>query len=251
MLGGILALIAAVTFAMNNAAFRRGALTGTVAQAMAISLACSGWQCSLSRHCSRAPGARCRLSRDPSMMLCAAGILHFAWGRYCNFRATKAMGANLVGPAQQSSIVVTLAPGDLLPGEALTPLRAARHPAGRPWRPRCRCAWQRKATLARRPRQRFQPNYAEGYTFALPVGDRLWLQPDPGAAEPAGWRPARQHRRRPDRLCRGDGASWLSPCCRPDASRRHAQRRSRVGKWFSISGALVAPRRCSATWRWR
>jgi hypothetical protein len=30
-----------------------------------------------------------------------AGVIHFFWARYCNYRATKAIGANLVAPVQQ------------------------------------------------------------------------------------------------------------------------------------------------------
>ena len=27
-----------------------------------------------------------------------AGIVHFVWGRYCNYRAVQAIGSNLAGP---------------------------------------------------------------------------------------------------------------------------------------------------------
>jgi uncharacterized membrane protein len=57
------------------------------------------------------------------LALAAAGILHFVGGRYCNFRATKAMGANLVGPIQQVSLVLTLVLAIVVLGESLTPLR--------------------------------------------------------------------------------------------------------------------------------
>src|SRR5579871_6403033 len=38
MLGGLLSLLSALTFAFNNAGIRRGVLGGTVAQAMAVSV---------------------------------------------------------------------------------------------------------------------------------------------------------------------------------------------------------------------
>ena len=38
MLAGFLALLSAATFAFNNASLRRGVLTGSVAQAMAITV---------------------------------------------------------------------------------------------------------------------------------------------------------------------------------------------------------------------
>ena len=166
MLGGVLALVAAVTFALNNAAYRRGALTGSVAQGMAISLPLGaviflaallltgGWRAILG------------FPAFSFWLLCAAGILHFAWGRYCNYRATKAMGANLVGPPQQLSIVVSLILAIIVLGETLTPLKmigillVVLGPAV--------SLRARKGTLgpdATTPA--FQPNYAEGYTFAL------------------------------------------------------------------------------------
>ena len=45
-----------------------------------------------------------RMSAGRCSLLSLAGIIHFAFGRYCNYRATKAMGANLVGPVQQGSL---------------------------------------------------------------------------------------------------------------------------------------------------
>jgi hypothetical protein len=30
--------------------------------------------------------------------------MHFVWGRYCNYRATRAIGTNLVAPIQQISL---------------------------------------------------------------------------------------------------------------------------------------------------
>lgn len=166
MLGGFLALLAAITFALNNAAFRRGALTGTVAQGMAISLALGVVLFVAATFLTGAWNAVFAFPAKSFWLLCAAGILHFAWGRYCNFRATKAMGANLVGPPQQVSIVVSLVLAIVVLGEALTPLRilgillVVLGPAV--------SLRARKATLgpdAAKPA--FKPDYAEGYTFAL------------------------------------------------------------------------------------
>src|SRR4029453_10282566 len=60
---------------------------------------------------------------EGALALCGAGIIHFVGGRYCNYRATKAMGANLVGPLQQTSLLLTLALAVTALGETLTPLR--------------------------------------------------------------------------------------------------------------------------------
>ncbi|MEE8284661.1 MAG: EamA family transporter, partial [Alphaproteobacteria bacterium] len=52
-----------------------------------------------------------------------AGILHFVWGRYWNYRAVKEMGANLSGPVQQLSLLVALTFAVILLDEKLTVLR--------------------------------------------------------------------------------------------------------------------------------
>jgi uncharacterized membrane protein len=56
-------------------------------------------------------------------LLTVAGIVHLALARYCNYRATKAIGANLVAPIQQYSLVITLVLAVVWLGEALTVLR--------------------------------------------------------------------------------------------------------------------------------
>ena len=107
--------------------------------------------------------------------LAAAGILHFVWGRYCNYRATKAMGANLVAPVQQSNMLVTLALAIWILGEHLTPLRVIGiglvmlGPALTYERPRRKASDMTAARAGRQPAAAamFQPNYAEGYLFAL------------------------------------------------------------------------------------
>jgi uncharacterized membrane protein len=55
--------------------------------------------------------------------LALSGIMHFVWGRYCNYRATRAIGTNLVAPIQQINLIFTLVLAILILGETLTPLR--------------------------------------------------------------------------------------------------------------------------------
>jgi uncharacterized membrane protein len=55
--------------------------------------------------------------------LSASGIMHFVWGRYCNYRATRAIGTNLVAPIQQINLIFTLLLAIWILGETLTPLR--------------------------------------------------------------------------------------------------------------------------------
>ena len=161
-----------MSFAAESATVRRGVLTSSVTQAMSITVPLglpvffvvallSGWL-----------GLVFGFSPEAVVWLALAGIVHFVWGRYCNYRATKAMGANLAAPVQQCSILVTLALAIYVLGEYLTPLRVfgialvILGPA---------LAYERKekkepvaaATIELNPHKVFQPKYAEGYFFGF------------------------------------------------------------------------------------
>ncbi|WP_011580395.1 MULTISPECIES: DMT family transporter [Chelativorans] len=166
MLGSLLALFAAVTFALNNAAYRRGALTGSVAQGMAVSLSLGVLIFFAASILIGGLEAIFSFSSFSFWLFCAAGLLHFAWGRYCNYRATKAMGANLVGPPQQLGIIVSLVLAIIVLGETLTPLRILGIllvVLGPAISLRARMATQGPDA----PKPTFQPNYVEGYYFAF------------------------------------------------------------------------------------
>jgi drug/metabolite transporter (DMT)-like permease len=123
VLGGFFALLAAVTFALNNASARRGVITGSITQAMAITVPLGVPLFLIPTILAGSLGMLFGFSLEAALALCGAGIIHFVGGRYCNYRATKAMGANLVGPLQQTSLVLTLALAVTALGETLTPLR--------------------------------------------------------------------------------------------------------------------------------
>ena len=181
MLGALLAVLSAATFAFNNASVRRGVLTGTVGQAMAITVPLGVPLFFLAALLTGNLAAVASFSPAALAALALAGSLHFVWGRYCNYRATRAMGANLVAPVQQVHLVVSLTLAIWLLGEELTALRilgialvligpsftmrerrragtsAVEHPVS-----------DQKITAidAERPAG-FEPKYAEGYLFAL------------------------------------------------------------------------------------
>ena len=185
MLGGLFALLAAATFGFNNAAIRRGVLTGTVFQALAITVPMG------------VPflfvillftGQLYNLASFPISAyawLAFAGVLHFVWGRYCNYRSTRAIGGNLAGPWQQASMILSLTLAIVLLGETLTPLKVlgigliiggvvATTKAARVARVKADAEKAEAAAAAESdptkeaPAQpAFQPRYAEGYLFAL------------------------------------------------------------------------------------
>ena len=171
VLGGILGLLAAATFAFNNAAARRGVLTGSVAQAIAITVPIGVPLFLVAASATGSLVIVAEFSPHALLYLASAGIIHFVWGRYCNYRATKAMGANLVGPVQQISLVLTLGLAIWVLGESLTPLRVIgillvvlgpmlTLPGNGP-RPATAPA---TATPGIPP---FKANYAEGYLWSL------------------------------------------------------------------------------------
>jgi len=123
MLGALLAVLSAATFAFNNAAARRGVITGTVIQAMSITVP-TGLVCFIPA--ALVTGAVARLPTLPAASLVAmagVGLLHFIVGRYCNYRANQAAGANLVAPVVQLQVFVSVVLAVVILGEPCTVLQ--------------------------------------------------------------------------------------------------------------------------------
>jgi len=175
VLGGFFALIAAATFALNNATLRRGVLTGTVVQAMAVTVPLGIPLFLAGALLADQAAVLLSFSRDAVLALCVAGVIHFIWGRYCNYRATQAIGANLVAPVQQFSLLCSLGLAIWLLGETLTPLRMlgialviigpafTLHEVRREHPPKGAA----KSSGSPSDLPVFSPRYAEGYLFAL------------------------------------------------------------------------------------
>jgi drug/metabolite transporter (DMT)-like permease len=125
LLGGVLAVLSAATFALTNALGRRGVITGTPTQGMVVSIPVgllSFLAVALLTGALQNPG---RFTPATIASLSAAGILHFVIGRYCNFRASQAAGVNLTAPVMQLNAVVTLVLAVVALGEPCTMLQAA------------------------------------------------------------------------------------------------------------------------------
>ncbi len=178
MLGIVLAALSAATFAFNSASLRRGVLTGSVAQALAITVPIGVPIFLLAAVASGAIAALAQFSGSAIGVLAFVGVLHFIGGRYCNYRAAQAIGANLSAPVIQLSLVITLALAVLVLNETLTVLRIigiamvvvgplltkdAEPP--RPAAPAVAPTDGAKPVNSGMPA--FHPLYAEGYFFAL------------------------------------------------------------------------------------
>jgi drug/metabolite transporter (DMT)-like permease len=178
LLGAFLALLAALNFALNNAVTRRGVLTGTVLQAMAITVPMGVPLFFVLMLGFGQTAAIFGLSAMSVLWLSIAGILHFIWGRYCNYRASKAIGTNLQGPASQSDILFTLGLAVWVLGEKLSPMRMLGIVLviGGPLITMLgdlRAAKKQQAGGARG----FQPVYLEGYLFAVLSGTGYGISP--------------------------------------------------------------------------
>ncbi len=123
MLGGLFALLAAVTFAWTNAAVRRGVVSGTAVQATTLSIPIGLPIFAAALLISGQPGRLAEMPNRSALVFALVGISHFVIGRYCNYRALAAIGTNLAGPVMQFSLVVSLVLAIAFLGETLTPLR--------------------------------------------------------------------------------------------------------------------------------
>jgi len=190
VLGGLLAICSAATFAFNNASVRRAVLTGSISQGMAITVPIGVPLFFFAALVTGHLGAVAGFSPTALAALALAGALHFVWGRYCNYRATRAIGTNLVAPIQQVNLIVTLVLAVWLLGEYFTPLKIlgiglillgptltvpARERNGAP-EERDVSAEKITAIDAEKPAA-FEPKYAEGYLFALLSATGYGLSP--------------------------------------------------------------------------
>lgn len=179
MLGAFFSLLSATCFAINNATTRRGVLTGTVMQAMAITVPMGVPLFFVLMLAFGQVGVLARMPWMSIMWLSIAGVLHFVWGRYCNYRASKAIGTNLQGPASQSDIIFTLALAMFVLGEKLTPLRVLGIclVVGGPlvtMLSDLRAVRQKKV---QKTKGGFEPLYIEGYFFAVMSGTGYGISP--------------------------------------------------------------------------
>lgn len=180
MLGALFALLAAATFGFNDATVRRGVVTGTVVQGMAVTVPIGVPLFLLAAVVSGQLFDIGSLSSLNALMLAGAGVAHFVWGRYCNYRAVKAMGGNRAGPVQQTSLLISLVLAVVLLDESVGWIRwvgislivagptimVERQKARVPSVPQVAGgANGGESTVAAAPV--FTPRLVEGYTFAL------------------------------------------------------------------------------------
>lgn len=169
MLGALYAILSAATFAFNNATLRRGVVTTTVFQALAVTVPLGVPLFFIGAVLAGELGAVAGMATESLIYLSAAGILHFVWGRYCSYRSIKAMGSNLSAPIQNAHLIVSLGLAMILLDEYLTPLRIIGLVmifAGGAWA--VPTSSQRKSKAPPKEGETpFVPKLAEGFTWGV------------------------------------------------------------------------------------
>jgi len=179
MLGMIYALLAAASFGFNSASVRRGTITGTVTQVVALSMPLGLVTFAVVALAAGQIDRMDQLSRQSYALLASAGVLHFVFGRYCNYRSIQAMGANLSAPITQWNLLVSLTLAIVFLGERLDALKilgivlmvaapatvyGTQKVRGRT---KAAAAPARPVGAAVTPKPEFQPRLAEGYLFGV------------------------------------------------------------------------------------
>jgi drug/metabolite transporter (DMT)-like permease len=189
LLGVLYAALGAFTFALNNVAMRRGVVTGSVLQGMALTVPIGGFSFLVM---TIAFGQLGQLMVFPAVALAwlaGQGVLHFVLGRYCNYKSNQLMGVNLAAPVVQLQVAVAMMLAVAILHEKFTVLQVIgsalmfggsfvtqtrstkrRNNASMPLpsMPIVRLSAQREpAVPTPMPKPAFRPRILSGYLFAL------------------------------------------------------------------------------------
>jgi drug/metabolite transporter (DMT)-like permease len=104
LLGVLYAALGAFTFALNNVAMRRGVVTGSVLQGMAMTVPIGGVSFLVLTIAFGQLGQLAVFPAGAIAWLAGQGIVHFVIGRYCNYKSNQLMGVNLAAPVVQLQV---------------------------------------------------------------------------------------------------------------------------------------------------
>jgi len=198
LLGVIYAALGAFTFALNNVTMRRGVVTGSVLQGMAVTVPIGGLSFLVM---TVAFGELSQLVMFPTAAftwLACQGVVHFVIGRYCNYKSNQLMGVNLTAPVVQLQVPFAMMLAVVMLHEKFTVLQAigsalmlggsfiTQGNAGKA---------KMVSALGPKPKPTFQPRVLSGYIFGLgaamcygssPLMARQAFLHAPGASTAAG-----------------------------------------------------------------
>jgi uncharacterized membrane protein len=108
LLGILYAALGAFTFALNNVAMRRGVVTGSVLQGMALTVPIGGLSFLVMAIAFGELGQLVMFPVVALAWLAGQGIVHFVLGRYCNYKSNQLMGVNLAAPVVQLQVAFAM-----------------------------------------------------------------------------------------------------------------------------------------------
>jgi len=213
LLGALYAALGALTFALNNVTMRRGVVTGSVLQGMALTVPIGGLSFLVMTVAFGELGQLLVFPTVALSWLACQGVVHFVIGRYCNYRSNQLMGVNLTAPVVQLqvpfammlavvaldekfTVLQAIASALMLGGSFITQSNAGKgKKASAPLRIRTRRSQEELAALEPTPEPTFEPRVFSGYIFGLaaamcygssPLMARAAFLNAPGASTLAG-----------------------------------------------------------------
>jgi drug/metabolite transporter (DMT)-like permease len=124
LLGILYAALGALTFALNNVTMRRGVVTGSVLQGMALTVPVGGFSFLVMTVAFGELGQLVVFPTVALSWLACQGIVHFVVGRYCNYKSNQLMGVNLTAPVIQLQVPFAMLLAVLTLHEKFTVLQA-------------------------------------------------------------------------------------------------------------------------------
>jgi drug/metabolite transporter (DMT)-like permease len=180
LLGVLYAALGAFTFALNNVAMRKGVVTGSVLQGMALTVPIGGLSFLVM---AIGFGELDQLVMFPMAALtwlACQGVVHFVIGRYCNYKSNQLMGVNLSAPVVQLQVPFAMMLAVVTLHEKFTVLQAigsalmlggsfiTQGMAGKEKQKASAPPSQKElAALGPKPKPTFQPRVFSGYIFGL------------------------------------------------------------------------------------
>ena len=104
MLGVLFALISTASFSFNTVMVRRGVVRASASAGAFVTVLMGVPMFAVAALVSGQLFRAAELPGTGYILLSVAGIMHFGFGRYCNYRAVGAIGATRVAPVQSFTI---------------------------------------------------------------------------------------------------------------------------------------------------
>lgn len=163
------AALGAFTFALNNVTMRRGVLTGSVLQGMALTVPIGGLSFLVMALVFGEVGQLVRFPAAAVLWLAMQGVVHFVIGRYCNYKSNQLMGVNLTAPVVQLQVPFAMLLAVVALGERLTVLQAIGSALmlGGSFITQGNAGKTRPAAPPPKPDSTFRPHVFRGYLFGF------------------------------------------------------------------------------------